>query len=448
VAFEIIVRNLGAATATAVRVEQILPAGGRLLHAEPPAEVQKDRAVWNLDRLDAGAERRLKVEIQSGDQGELLLAPTATFTAAPLRTKFVQPSFALTVTGPQSVPRGSKFTFVMQVANHGSTPLHNVEVSDQLPEGLEFPEGSHIEADVGTLAPGETKTIRLPGVTAARPGRWVNETSAAADGGLQAHGRAVVAVVEPAPELAVRLVGPRQAAPGNDIDVMLEVANTGTSQAAGVRVTQSVPREVDLLDSGKGGTVDSANGTVSWSLPALEAGQKQTFGLKLRGRAPGDWTLGASVTAERAAEAKATFGLRIGVATPPPTLRLELIAHHDEVVLTDGETTYEIHAVNEGNTPGSNVRLTVRLPNGLQAIDAKGPSAGRSAAGGVVFDPLQLPLRADAVYRVRVRGRQPGDWRCQVELAADGLSRPLVEAVNTRVTGAFEDARHILGVDR
>src|SRR5205085_10161853 len=131
------VRNAGAGGLARVRVGAPLPAGARLLASEPLAETQGDRLGWSLGTLDAGAERRLRLEVQPVGAGELLLVPTATFTpTAGLQTPVVRPPFALTVTGPESVAPGTKVVFQIQAANHTENPLEKVIVRVQLPPGL------------------------------------------------------------------------------------------------------------------------------------------------------------------------------------------------------------------------------------------------------------------------------------------------------------------------
>src|SRR4051794_5457963 len=54
------VRNVGGAVAAQVRVEVPLPAGTKLVSAEPAAVARGDRLTWALGNLDAGAERLLR----------------------------------------------------------------------------------------------------------------------------------------------------------------------------------------------------------------------------------------------------------------------------------------------------------------------------------------------------------------------------------------------------
>jgi hypothetical protein len=301
-------------------------------------------------------------------------------------------------------------------------------VRDQLPDGLQCPWGSFVEAEVGALQAGESKTVPLE-ITVVKSGSWVNEASAEADGDLKAQARTTITVVEPT--LGLRLLGPRQAGPG-DIDLTLEVSNPATMPATDVRLSQSVPGGLDVVGATGNGFFDQDNRTVAWTLGTLEAGQKQTITLRLRAKSRGDWTLLAQVVGDHLGEAKANLEMRVEVT---PALQLELAAH-DTTLAADAEATYEVHAANPGKTAAEKVQLVVRLPEGVALVRADGPSAVRQAPQGITFDPLpQLAARADAVYRLRLRGQRPGDWRLQLELSADGASGPLREEVGIRVTG-------------
>jgi hypothetical protein len=52
----------------------------------------------------------------------------------------------------------------------------------------------------------------------------------------------------------------------------------------------------------------------------------------------------------------------------------------------------------------------------------------------VNFEPLaSLAVGADAVFRVRVRYQQEGDWRFQVRLTSDDSGVPVCREESTRV---------------
>jgi uncharacterized repeat protein (TIGR01451 family) len=195
---EIRVSNPGPVPLAGVRVEDQLPAGAKLLSADPVPELQGSRLVWNLGNLEGHGQRRLRLAIQAAGQTELTLAPTATFAAAQaLRATVALPAFTVEQAAQGVVQRGSTLSVQIQVTNRGTAPLMHVELRDELPVGLSHPVGRKLVADVGTLAPGETKTLRLD-VLATGAGQVVNEVTALADGGRQAQSRMAVQLTETA----------------------------------------------------------------------------------------------------------------------------------------------------------------------------------------------------------------------------------------------------------
>jgi uncharacterized repeat protein (TIGR01451 family) len=427
-AYEIVVRNVGAAVLGRVRVEDVLPAGAKLRSAEPEAEVQNDRLAWSLGNLDPGVERRIKVEIQPGAAGEVTLTPAATFTVAkPWRTRIVRPPFAVTQTVAETATRGGAVTFQVHVANHSDQMIERIVVSDKLPAGLECPHGDKIECDIAALAPGESKTINLE-TRAVAVGRQTNVVTAQAPGGWQAESQASVVVTET--PLTLRLDAPKQALLGQDVDCRVEVSNPGAAPAANVRVTQALPDGVDPLTVSTNGTLDTARRLVTWALGTLPAGQTQTLTLKLQGKAAGDWMLKATAAADGAPEATAFQTVHVEGAPP---LWLEVVRREEAIDLA-AESVYEVRVLNQGTVAVPGVRLIASVSDGLLVTRAEGPTAALAQPKQIVFEPLpQLPGRSDAVYRFRVKGQAPGDWGLLVQVTADQLTKPLVRQVSTKV---------------
>jgi uncharacterized repeat protein (TIGR01451 family) len=425
-AYEIVARNTGPVVVASVRVEDRLPAGARLLHAEPSPAVAGGRLAWELGNLEAGAERRLRVEIQPADE-DVAVCPTVTYGAAVgLRSRVVRPPFAVRVEAPEAARRGEAVTLRIHVANNGPASLAHVVVRARLAAGLRHPQGDEVEADLGTLAPGETRALPLE-VTVAGAGRMVSEVSARADGGVEARASAAVTVADAA--LALRLDGPHAVPAGRDVELRLEVANAGPGAAAGVRLSAVVPEGLSVTGVSAAGGYDAATRTLSWPLGLLGIGQSQTVVLTLRGRTAGEWAVGVAAAAEGGAERRAALAVRVEGA---PGLLVE-VAGPGGPVPAGGEFTYEVRAHNQG-VARSGVRLVAELPEGLRPVRGEGPAPCRVLAQGVVFDPLgQLGPNDAAVYRVRVRGERAGNYRVRFDLHAEGMPQPVSGLAATRV---------------
>jgi uncharacterized repeat protein (TIGR01451 family) len=193
--YELIVRNTGNAPAGRVQVEDPLPLGACLLLADPPAELRAGSLIWELGTLEAGAERRLKVDLQHVGIAGIQPPPRVAYTAAAgLQTQITRPAFMVALLGPPTAAAGAPVSFQIQLANDGTAPIRHIVLRDQLPPGLSCPRGYSIEAEVGDLAPGQSRTVRLD-ATAVQVGRYVNEIVAVADGGLRVTSRCALEVV-------------------------------------------------------------------------------------------------------------------------------------------------------------------------------------------------------------------------------------------------------------
>jgi uncharacterized repeat protein (TIGR01451 family) len=435
-AYEIIVRNPGTTAVQGVRVQEELAAGVRCLHVEPPADARGNQLLWSLGELEAGGERRLQVEVQPPAEGEFQSTATVTFaTTAARRTRVTRPQLALEKTGPATAVVGDKVPFTIKVSNTGTGPVAGVVVHDTLPPELQHPAGGEIEADVGTLGPGETKTIRLE-PTAIKAGRIVNEAVATSEDGQRATARAEVQLLEAA--LVLRKTGPREALIGHELDHRLEVVNPGQVPATNVTLTDVLPEGLDFVSASDGGTYDAGKRECSWALGTLEPGQTRGVSIAIRARAPGEWLNQAVARADRGLEAKAGQSVEVGGA---PGITLEVVDLDDPVEL-GSETTYEIRVVNQGGCSCQEVRVTADVPAGLQVLGAEGPTDHRIDGQRVVFEPLpKLAARADAVYRVKVKARQAGEWHFVAYMQTAHMQRPVMREESTMVYNDAETDR-------
>jgi uncharacterized repeat protein (TIGR01451 family) len=425
--YELIVRNVTNAPLSHVHVEDDLPPGVQLVSAEPRPDVQHNKMVWNFPVLDPGAERRCKVQLMLSAVGEMNSCAVATFEVnACLRTTVTQPHLVLKKTGPETVSVGEKAVFQLDLTNDGNGPATGVVLCDSLPTGLEHPQGTTIEAEVGTLAPGETKHITLE-TRAVQPGRLVNRACATGHG-LTVSAEAVVMVTAPA--LALRKNGPRTRFIGREAEFDIEIANPGTAPATNVQILDRIPQGLEFVSASDNGVYDPTTRSVLWNLPMLKPGQREGISLKLVGKTEGDFLNQAFARADRNLEARAEAPIRIdGVAA----LMLEVV-DLDDPVEVGNETVYEIHVINQGTSPCSRLTIVATAPEGMVPRSGTGPSAARISGQQVIFEPVPLlAAHADATFRVRVLCRTAGDWRFRVQMRCDQLGSPVLEEESTRI---------------
>lgn len=427
-AYEIVVRNVGTSPVNQVRVEEDLPAGAKFLGAEPHADVRDQRLVWAVDRLDAGAERRFKVEVQPNSEGDLRACATVTVAAtACWQTRVTLPKLAIRKTGPENVHIDDPAAFQIQITNVGTGPATGVLLRDQLPPGLKHPQGNVIEADIGTLMPGESKDITLE-TTAVQVGRHVNEAVVTGDGGLRASAQAAVTVTQG--QLTLSKKGPSFRYRGREAEFDLEVHNPGSAPATSVRVIDTLPEGLEFLTASDGGAWEPMTRQVTWLLGTLGAGQRHGLKLKVLAKDAGVWVNRAVAQADHGLEAKAEATLKVeGVSA----LMLEVV-DLDDPIEVGHQTTYEIRVGNQGSSHCTGLRIEATVPAEMVPVDAEGPSRHRIQGQQVIFEPLPpLAARADARFLVKVKAARPGDVRFRVLMYCEQLDRPVLEEESTRI---------------
>lgn len=426
--YEICVRNAGPMPVCQVRVEDELPPGAHYLGGEPFPEVGADRLTWTLNTLEPGGERRLRVELKLAAEGELRSTATVHYSAvAQMKTQVVQPRITLAMRGPEQVTLGDPAPFQILVSNPGSGPATNLWLRGKLPEGLTHAQGPVIEAEIGTLGPGESRSVTLT-TQAAKSGKFINEMVATADGGLEASAHATISITGPA--LQLQRIGPAKCYWKSEVNLELELANVGTAAASYVEMADTLPPGLEFVSASAGGYYDPTTRTIGWRLPVLPPGGRHRVAYRVKATTVGEMPDRAAARCERGGDVRsdATF-----VVEGIPALSLEVVDLEDPVEV-GGELTYEIRVVNQGSCPCTNIQITAQIPDGLQAREGTGPSPYRANGSQVVFEPLaKLGTKADAVYRVKVRGMQPGDYRFRVQMTCEQLHQPVNKEEASRV---------------
>jgi uncharacterized repeat protein (TIGR01451 family) len=378
--------------------------------------------------LEPGAERRIQVRLQLAGEGEIRSVATVRYaTTASMAARIVQPRLAVTMRGPEQAAAGDTVPFQIIVSNPGTGPVTNLLLRGKLPEGLTHPQGHIVEAEVGTLGPGETRTVTLT-TQAIKTGRFVNELVATGDGGLEAAAQSPVMIV--GPTLQLQRTGPPKCYVKSEVGFELEVANSGTIQAGYVELADTLPAGLEFVSATEGGRYEPSSRTVNWRLPALPPGGLHRVGYRVKATGVGEMPDRAAARADRGGDVKAdgTFTVE-GV----PALALEVMDLEDPIP-AGGELTYEVRVINQGSCPCTNIQISAQVPEGMSPLEGSGPTAYHAAGAAVTFDPVaKLATKADAVFRVKVRGMEPGDYRFRVQMTCDQLRQPVMKEEASRV---------------
>lgn len=199
-------------------------------------------------------------------------------------------------------------------------------------------------------------------------------------------------------------------------------------------INDQIPDGFKFLAASDGGRHDFATRTVSWFVGDLTPGQSREVNMEVLAINTGEHHHKANVTAARGLKSEAEVTTRVEGL---PALLMELV-DLDDPVEVGADTAYEIRITNTGSKTETNLQLICTIPEKMEFRGAVAAANGRFRLTGkeLVFEPLpRLAPRADAIYRVNVRGIAPGDLRFRARITADGLTEPVLKEESTKVYG-------------
>jgi len=417
---ELVVANAGGAGANEVAVDVYLPASIRITEEKPEPNNVSDHATWRFPSIGPGEDRRISLTMIPSERGEISANANVRYTsAATTKINVEEPMLKLAIAGPQDVSVGEAAPHVVTIGNPGTGVAHNVSLEVNIPDGLEHPKGSRLVMDLGSLAPNETRTVKLS-MTARAGGDQQIRVDAKA--GSELHQTAVAKMKVLAPSLKLEVAGPAIRYVGRDARYSLHVKNDGATTTNNVRAVFIVPKGAQFVSASNGGTYDENTRLVTWFLGSIEAGKAPELTVKLRPTELGDIPAIAKVVSEHGASAEAKTITKVDGAA---SLVLEVLDLEDPVEVGK-ETAYEIRVRNDGSKEAQNVGLSVELPTAISLIGVKAPVEYLAESGLVVFKSLpMLPPGKTAIFQITVKGRDEGNQRLRARITSDSIQEPL-----------------------
>jgi uncharacterized repeat protein (TIGR01451 family) len=429
---QMVVRNTSAVAVTNLIIRNRIPTGVTVQVTRPQAVTEGNQLTWEIGTLQARQEKRLELVLLPQTKGDLSCQAQVTLTSSSIARIYVrEPKLTLKATGPDKILLGEVAALTLTVTNPGDGSAEHVRLKAMLPDGLEHARGKTVEFDLGNLEANETRSVQLVCATKGG-GAQVCQAVATAEGDLRADASASVEVI--VPRLDFTASGPRLRYVNRHASYVFKVTNPGNAAANNVVVSEHVPAGFKFVNASDGGHHDFSTRVVSWYIGDLLPNQSRELTLELIAVNTGDYKHKVSVVAARGLRCDVELGTRIdGLAA----LLMELV-DLDDPVEVGADTAYEIRVVNTGSKTETNLQLTCIIPDKMEFRGAKGAGGCKFTLNGkeLVFEPLpRLAPRADALYRVNVRGTAPGDLRFRARIMADGLSEPVIKEESTKVYG-------------
>ncbi len=429
--FEVKIRNVGRVSVDDVLVVDQIPTGAEFVDANPKPTSQSriGELQWQLGTMKPGEERTILLQVKPTEPGEIGSVAQFFFGGrATNRTKVTQPKLKISHTADPKILVGDNVVFDVIVENTGNGPAKDVIIQEEVPELLEYQDGSReLEYEVGTLLPGQSRRVQL-GLKAARVGRMRNVMFASAKGGLQAKHETDIEII--APKLETSSDGATTRYIERDVSHTFSVLNKGTAAAKNLRMIARLPSGLRYVSSNNRGRYDRSSHSVIWQMRDLAAGGSGNVEIKTTPIEVGDQNIKFEAVADLNQRSETVQNLKVKVL-------IDIFFDIDDVIdpiEIGNDTRYRIRMVNQGSQDASNVQLQVDFPPGLEPTAVDGDLRNQIRGQQILFEPI-TNLRAGEELRITVqaKGRSAGDHRIVVNMKADGRDTPVSKEETTRV---------------
>lgn len=425
---ELKVTNAGASAVKNVVVDAMLSEHAQLDDVRPQPAGRDRQLAWQLGDFAAGQCRTIEFELTPHSEGEITPSATVTFTrASSARIAVLKPQVVIEVAGPPQLISGQPAMYQFTVSNPGNGRAQHVLIEVELDAQLKHAEGQRLSYALGTLGPGETRTVQVP-IAGGDNGAWPLLARCLAAGNLRDEKQFEIDVVRPRLELAVD--GPRLRYVDRQALYTIRVHNPGPAPANNVQLFDSVPEGFRFVEATGGGAFDSANRQVAWFVGRLEPNSTAEVGVQLIATEPGDRQIAVAAKADSGVSEQAQTTTRVeGISA----VVLD-VSETDDPVEVGGETVFNLQVTNRGSQPAVHVQVAAKLPAQMEALDASGPTSGQIEGQQIVFDPIEsLAPGQSETYQVRVRCQAEGQVGFRAYFRTDDHPKAVVEEELTRI---------------
>jgi uncharacterized repeat protein (TIGR01451 family) len=310
--FRLDVTNTGPATAKDVVLTDELPDGLQFIDGKPSPKPEKP-LTWKLGDLPPGQSRHLEYQVISKQTGTFhnkaeVKAAGGVHQKARASLTVGEAKLSLLKTGPQRRLVNRPTPYQITVSNPGTVPATGVQVSDELPSGIEFLGASdggrvangQVHWSLGTLPPGAARVLQVV-IRAPRPGRFGNMAQAKAEHNLSAKvlaethfesaSGATVEIDKSADPLEV----------GQKATYTIRLINPAKTAFLRPSLVITVPGEMTVLGQ-RGPTTAQRDGPIIHfdPLPALDAGREVIYTVEVEAKKAGEARLRVELTDGRA----------------------------------------------------------------------------------------------------------------------------------------------------
>lgn len=468
--FTIELTNRGPDTATGVRVNDRLPTGLAFVAATPSqGSYDPVSGEWDVGTLASGAQATLTIEVtvlspgpftniaqvSASDQYDPDSTPNNDDASeddqgfATLAGDLADLSLSKRVSNP--TPNiNDVITYTVELRNDGPSNATGVEVTDQLPVGLEYlshstSQGTYDPASglwsVGNVPAGGGATLtisarvrsfaRLVNVAEITGSDQPDNDSTPGNGDPNEDDYASVPLSPQISDLSLtKVASTTQPGLRSTVTFTVTLTNAGPSVATGVQVTDKLPDGLTYLShTTTPATTTYDPNTGIWNVGTIGVNEVFTLTVTARMDGLGPFTNVAEVSDSDQYDPDSTPGNNdtneddhgtVTVRSPSADLSVSKRSSEPRPN-ANGEVTYTVGVHNAGPDPASGVRVGEQLPPGSTLLSAT-PGKGTYAAGN--WDVGDLAVGETALLTLTIRVSGPPPYVNVAEVTASNLPDP------------------------
>jgi hypothetical protein len=457
---EATIHNTGTLLAKNVVVRDLLPEGMQVIASQPALDETMVTRRWKLGDIPAGESRRLLLNAVVNSAGTRTYELTAqsrsnTHQATTTIDAVVFPLEVL-ILSPATVTTMEAIPILLQLTNTSDSVLHEVRLTDQLPDGLDHvdrqreldPTARTVEFSVSGIQPGETVEKKLT-LRATVAGRLCHTlTVQLADGLLiQKSSCLDVRLPPPPPILQLQVLGPATITAGSPALYQVRIAHQGRDTIRAITLRCQLPESLVVQMATEGH--QRRGSMVSLDVAELSPGEQAVLEMSvIAPRASTAQPVVASLLVEnqvlesRQIEVVVLDG-QSGNDVPGSNDRNSLtvsIMDLADPVTVGQQFTYLVKIRNDRNVSDKQIRVQVELPEGLELVRFIQPHQGEAQidAAKRIIEATEikqlLPRESLQPIRVEVVARRSGQFQItvRVESARSDNIQQVVEETTVR----------------
>lgn len=392
-----------------------------ILEVSPKPFIQENKWTWEIAELQPGVGKIFQFKITSQDKETLSFKPSITYNpSGSTKNTEKKNGLLVDVQGPQWVRRGQRAVFDIVVANLGLTAAENVTVRDKLPQGLRHPEGELIEATLGDIPAGKSKSIRLE-TLAVENGRFSQNIQVVSNNGDKKLYQSDISVSDG--QINLNWKKSWEDTAKGELEMILEAKiESIQNDKSPIEIQTIIPEGLEIIGTNpiaKSLPNSTGNKTLIWNNPKLINDKWETK-VRLRAAKPGDWQLKAKATMENIPDVSSMFLVRIEGTSE---MQGEFITPVIKTKL-GSENEIRFSLKNTGSIELNNSSVRFLFPDGIIPLGWNGPTIAGLEGQNLSFDNLPvLGSKGDKVYSVNLKGLSPGEFRIVVEYGVGNIKR-------------------------